>query len=170
MFSIGDYVVYGHKGVCQVEAVGSIDKSDKLYYTLEPVYSENSKVFTPVENKKVPIRPVISQDTATELLNQVEDIEALWVPDERRREDCYKEAIRSCDCKEWFKIIRTLYKRQQERLEQGKKVTAKDEKYLRIAEDYLYGELALVFHLDKNEVPDYIQNVVEQNNASKPVT
>ncbi len=34
---------------------------DKMYYTLVPVYEEKSRLFTPVDNHKVVMRPVISK-------------------------------------------------------------------------------------------------------------
>lgn len=65
MFEVGDFIIYGSNGVCRVENVGSMDMkgvpSDKMYYTLVPVYSSKTKVFTPVDNAKVIMRPVISE-------------------------------------------------------------------------------------------------------------
>ena len=49
MFEIGEYIVYGNTGVCKVAektkmaAPGA--KTDKLYYTLEPVYVPNASRF-----------------------------------------------------------------------------------------------------------------------------
>ena len=63
MFKEGDFIIYGSNGVCQVEHIGSMDlqgvPGDKMYYTLVPVYEEKSRLFTPVDNHKVVMRPVI---------------------------------------------------------------------------------------------------------------
>ena len=67
----------------------------------------------------------------------IQEIETLWVPFEKGREELYKEALKKCDCKEWIKIIKTLYLRKQERLAEGKKAVSIDEKYLHIVEIYL---------------------------------
>lgn len=65
MFEIGEYVVYGMNGVCRVEEIGTMDlggiDSDKLYYTLLPIYTKGSRVFTPVDNQKVIMRAIISK-------------------------------------------------------------------------------------------------------------
>ena len=45
--------------------------------------------------------------------------------------ECYKEAMKSCDCKEWVRIINTVLKRKEERLAQGRKMSACDERYLK---------------------------------------
>ena len=46
------------------------------------------------------------------------------------------------------------------RLSKGKKVTASDERYLRTAEDNLYGELAISLNIDKNDVEQYIMDKI----------
>ena len=115
MFVVGEYIVYGTTGVCKVEEIGPMQmmgpSKDKLYYTLAPLYSKGSKVFIPVDNEKVVMRPVLTKEEAEELVNEIPSIELLWVADEKSREDIYKTALRSCEPKEWIKIIKTLYLR-----------------------------------------------------------
>ena len=167
MYLVGEYIVYGTSGVCKVEAVGSMQMSgvnkDKLYYTLAPLYSKGSKVYTPVDNDKVVMRPVFTKEEAKELIEQIPTIELLWVADKKRREDIYKAALRTCDCREWIKIIKTLYLRKMSRIAEGKKVTVSDGKYLHMAEERLYEELALALDMDKDEVVEYITEHVEQS-------
>ncbi|MCX4321156.1 MAG: CarD family transcriptional regulator, partial [Lachnospiraceae bacterium] len=61
-----------------------------------------------------------------------------------------------CDCRDWIKIIKTLYQRKRERLARGKKTTAMDERYLRMAEENLYSELSLVLGVPREDMEDYI--------------
>ena len=65
MFQAGDVIVCGTHGVCRVEKVGPLSSAvadrDRLYYTLKPLYERGSVVFTPVDNEKMVIRPVISR-------------------------------------------------------------------------------------------------------------
>lgn len=165
MFEVGEYIIYGNNGVCKVEEVGPMNipgiPKDKLYYTLNPVYSKGSKVFTPVENEKIVMRSVITKEEAWDLINSINDIETLWVTEERRREDIYKDIIKKCDCKEWVKVIKTLYLKKQSRIAEGKKVTATDDKYLSVARENLYGELAISLEMDKDKVEKFIVEKVE---------
>ena len=163
MFDVGDYIIYGSNGVCQVTSVGklSISDDDKLYYTLVPVYSKASTVYTPVDNEKVVIRKVISKEEAENLVENINTIETIWVDDEKKREECYKKALRTNECIEWIKIIRTSYLRIQDRKSSGKKVINSDEKYLRAAEECLYGEFAIALGMEKSEVQRYIVSKVE---------
>jgi CarD family transcriptional regulator len=62
------------------------------------------------------------------------------------------------------KIIKTLYVRKHERISQGKKLTFTDEKYLGIAQDFLYGELSIAMDLEKDKIEDLVLDRLEQLN------
>ncbi|MDD3278586.1 MAG: CarD family transcriptional regulator [Lachnospiraceae bacterium] len=160
MFGIGDFIVYGRNGVCVVEKIGKIDsgctRSDREYYTLRPYYNNASTIFTPVNNEKVLMRPVCTKTEALELIGHMKEIDALGVKDEKRRENEYKEAIGTCDCISWVKIIKSIYLRQESRTADGKKMTAVDERYFRTAEDNLYGELAVSLGMSKEETKEFV--------------
>ncbi len=162
-FDVGDLIVYGTNGVCRVSAVGklNISNDDKLYYTLVPVYSKASTVYTPVDNEKVVMRSIISKTEAKRLVEEINSVGTMDIEDEKKREECYKKALRTCECVEWVRIIRTSYLRIQERKNNGKKTVNSDEKYLKAAEDYLYGELAIALDMEKSKVQEYIASKVD---------
>lgn len=165
MYQIGEIIIYGSNGACRVEKVGSVEMDGlpkgKTYYTLKPVYANGGTVFTPVDNQKVVMRPIISREEAEDLIEHIESVETLWVEDEKKRELQYKEAMKTCDCREWVKVLKTLHYRRVSRIAEGKKATASDEKYLRLAEDSLYGELALALDIKRDEVGKYIEERVK---------
>lgn len=165
MFEVGDYIVYGINGVCKVEKIGTVNVSgipkDKMYYTLIPVYSKGSKVFTPMDNQKVIMRSVISKEEALELIDSIKDMDLLWESNDKKREQVYKESIRKCDCKEWVRIIKTLYLKKQSRIAEGKKMSAGDERYLHLAEENLFGELAIPLQMEKEKVEEFITDRVD---------
>ncbi len=167
MFEIGEYIIYGNTGVCKVGEVTKMKapgtKDDKLYYSLEPVYDKGCRLFTPVDNEKVKMRPVLTREEADALIEQIQEIDTLWVKDEKNREQIYKEAIRTCSCVEWVRIIKTLYIRKESRLAAGKKVTSSDAKYLHMAEDSLYGELSVVMGIPRDEMESYISRRVKES-------
>ena len=150
--------MYGNTGVCKIEDIGplSIGSSDKEYYTLVPVYGRNSKLYTAVDSDKVVIRPIMTKQESDALINEMEEIDALRIGDEKRLEEIYKETMRTCDCKEWVRIIKTLYSRKMDRLSRGKKVTRSDERYLQMAEENLFGELAFSLQMPKEKVGEFI--------------
>lgn len=83
--------------------------------------------------------------------------EPLVIEDERRREEIYREVLRECDCSICIRLIKTLYYRQSRRIESGKKAAAVDERYLKLAEDSLFGELAVALHQEKEKVAEIMQ-------------
>lgn len=160
MFQIGEYIIYGANGVCKVKEIGNVKignhKSDKIFYTLEPVFSKGSTVYTPVDSEKVIMRRLITKEDAKKLIDDIDNIEFFWVSNDKQREQTFKEAIRKYDCREWIKVIKTLYLRKQERIAEGKKITTTDEKYLHAAEENLYCELSMALEMPKDEIQEYI--------------
>lgn len=162
MFKVGEYIVYGMNGVCEVEEIGPMTlsgvDSDKLFYTLLPKYTKGSRVFTPVDNQKVVMRPVVTKKEACDLIDESRDVELIEAANDKNREIAYKEALRSCNCREWIRIINTAEKRKEERMAQGKKMSACDERYLKQAQDNLFGEFAVSLNIGKNEVEGYMEH------------
>lgn len=169
MYELGDYIVYGNHGVCRVEDIGILNitgvDDSIVCYTLQPVFSKASTLYTPVHNDKVSMRKVISSEEAQELIDRIPQIPLLKIECDKQREDVYKEALKKHNCMDWVKIIKTLYARRQERLAQGKKLTFTDEKYLNIARDFLFGELSIAMEMDKDEVENLVMERLEQYNT-----
>lgn len=160
MFKIGEYIVHGRNGVCKVEDVTNIEMSgadkDKLYYVLSPLKSEGSKIFFPVDSDRIVMRSVVTKDEAENIVSNLKDIEPMWIDNEKQRELRYKEAISSCDCIQLIGIIKTLYVRNKERLEQGKRATFVDDRYLKEAKETLFYEFSIALGIGKDEVEKYI--------------
>lgn len=151
-------MVHGNNGVCRVENIQTMDsvgKETRTYYTLVPIYTTGSKLFVPTDSKKVVTRSVMTKKEAEKLLKEWDEIETLWVENDKKREEVYKEALRSCDSRQWVRLIKTSYQRNQARMKIGKKATTSDERYLHMAEDNLFGELAIPFQMTKGEAESY---------------
>lgn len=166
MFKKGDYIIYGTVGVCEVTDITTLNmegaKKDRLYYVLCPRYDKSSKLFTPVDNEKIVMRPILTKEEACELVDEIPEIEALWTANDKMREEMYKEVIKSGSCRELIKIIKALYLRKKARIEQGKKTTSMDERYLKIAEDNLYSELSVPLGIPRENMVDYISDRIGQ--------
>lgn len=165
MFEKGEYIVYGNKGICEVKDITVLDldgtSKDRLYYVLSPKNQKDSKIFVPVDSNKTIMRRLITKDEAEQLIKSIPQIQEIWVENDKLREEKYKECMRTCQCSEWVRIIRTLYIRMQERIAQGKKVTATDERYFKMAEDNLYSELSIALNVPKEKMEQYITQHIE---------
>lgn len=159
MFKIGEYIIYGINGVCKVEDIGTMKLSgvakDRLYYTLHPL-NDDGTIYTPVDNEKTPMRPILTQQEADKLIDEIQNIDSLWITDEKTREMTYKEVMHKCESREWVRIIKMLYLRKKARIAEGKKITSSDEKYLRLAENNLYSELSVALGIPKEQMEEYI--------------
>ena len=166
MFEKGEYIIYGRNGICKIEDIthlniAGVDRK-KLYYVLSPVNSKGSRIYFPIDKENVHARNLISAEEANRLLDEIRDIEEIWIGNEKMREETYKEALSSCDYRKWVAIIKTLYLRKQDRLSQGKKMAATDERYLKMAEDALYSELAFVMGKEKSGMEALITEHIEK--------
>lgn len=156
MFKVNDYVVYGSTGVCQIVDITFNNSNDTDYYVLHPVYNDTMTIKIPVNNTKVPMRKTITKDEVNSLIATMPAIETMWIDDNRERTQAYKEAIRSGQCEEWIKIVKTLYQEKKEKTEEGKKLSKTDEDFMKTAEKFLYEEFAVVLNISPDEVQSYI--------------
>lgn len=165
MFAAGDYVVYGQSGICQVLDVTTMDMDgipkDRLYYVLRPD-GKDTRIFAPVENNRLVLRRIMTREEAESLMQEIPEMEALQIPDDKHREEQYRQCIKSCQSREIVRMVKTICLRKRERLARGKKATATDEKYLKMAADSLYSELSMLLSIPKNEMESYISKIVEE--------
>ncbi len=164
VFVIGDYVICGNKGVCTVENITplnitGVDK-EREYYILKPLYMAGSTVYVPVDSSKESMRKVLEREEAEKLIKEIPNIPLLVITNDKLSEQMYRECIKTNDCEELVKIIKTIYMRKQKRIQAGRKVTAVDAKYFHMAEDNLYGELAVALNISRGEVENYIVGVI----------
>ncbi len=165
MFSIGQDVICGNKGVCSVEDITTLDISGvdkaKKYYILKPRYVSASTVYVPVDTADASMRAIITKADAEELIHSMADLPLLDIQNEKMLEQDYKACMKTNSCREWARMLKTIYVRRQKRLNAGRKETAVDGKYAKLAGDNLYGELAVVLDMDRSDVCDMFTKQLE---------
>lgn len=161
MFAAGDMVVYGGEGVCRVERIGPsglrYDGGDKTYYHLAPLYRSGT-VMTPVDTA-VLMRPVISREQALALIAALPEL-PIQRPAERgmrAAKEFYHQMVARCDCRELAGMIHEICRKRAWSLRHGKKVSQMDERYLKRAEEQLYGELAAALDMTREQVVPFIR-------------
>ncbi|MCI9571982.1 MAG: CarD family transcriptional regulator [Lachnospiraceae bacterium] len=170
MFQIGDYVICSNKGVCEVENITVLNISgadkEKEYYILKPLYSAGSTVYVPVDSQKDhTMRKVLERTEAERLIGTIPEIPLLVITNDKMTEQMYKDCMKSNDCQELVKLIKTIHQRKQKRIQAGRKITAVDAKYFHLAEENLYGELAVALDLTREEVSGYITAAINGTKA-----
>ena len=161
MFQIDEYVIHMTGGICQVREIAPLEipgaDKNRNYYFLAPLKENGSKVFVPVDNDAA-IRRIYTSDEAEKLIDEIPTIEELTIDNEKLREARYREVIKSCDLRDLVGVLKNLYFRRCKRLEEGKKSTATDDKYIKIAEENLSSELAFVLGKGKDELKDIVSS------------
>ena len=161
MYQAGDMIVYGNEGVCRVVSVGTPQIAgadrEKQYYTLEPQYCDGL-IFVPVDTP-VHTRPVMTREEAECLIDELPGLEVVQMNQHqnvRLLSEHYKELIRSCDRYDVARIIREVRAKRLACQTRGGKISQVDERYMKRAEDLLYGELSISLGIPKDQVCDYI--------------
>lgn len=161
MYSVGQYVVCGNKGVCTVENITTLDISGvdkaKEYYILKPLYVSASTLYIPVETAMNSVRSIMTKEEATHFVENISQIKVLDLPNEKMVEQEYRNTMKSNSCEEWARVAKTIRERKQRRLAAGRKETTVDGRYLKLAEENLFGELAVALEIPRSEVLGYIR-------------
>ena len=167
MFAEGDYISYSCYGVCKVEGTTMMDvpggEEPRMYYILKPVYENSGTVYSSVENVKLLRRPILTKAEANSLLKETSHLEPISTSDKKQLEEQCKVAVPSGECVEWMKVIKPLTYERLMRQQQGKKMTATNERYLKNAMDKLCGELAVVLEQDKSQVEEMLEELLKQS-------
>ena len=149
-------------GVCQVSEISEKALqgrgSERLYYSLEPVFSRGSQVLTPVASK-VRIRDVKTKEEMQELLDTASDLPVIREQNIRALGEIFKEMMSRFDPVPLASVVKTVYLREQIRMASGKKAMSSDEKVMATAGRKLFEEMA--FALDEDM--DTVQNAFFKN-------
>jgi len=170
VFIKGEYVVSGSKGVCVVENVTTLDISgvdkEREYYILKPVYMAGSTIYVPVDTAEESMRKVLNREEIQQLICLIPEIQPISTTNDKLLEQEYRSCLKANRCEDVIRVIKTIYLRKQKRLAAGRKVTAVDTKYFRMAEENLYGELAVSLDMSRADVEQYITEELDKHTDS----
>ena len=150
-YKVGEYLIHERSGVCQVAEI--VEKAlqgkgtEKLYYSLQPIYENSSHILTPVDSK-VRIRNVKSKLEMEQLLEQLPDLEFIDESNPRVIAEKFKEKIAQFDPYILATVVKSIYLRKQMRMAAGKKAMSSDEKIMQNAGKRLFEEMAFAMDSD----------------------
>lgn len=158
MFQIGDLILYGRTGVCEVaDIVCQSADGEREYYVLKPLY-QNCGITTPVDNDKVFMRPIITKSEVDEIIKTIPNVsvQAYHNRNLTQLKEHYKHCLESHECIDLIEMTMSLYTKRKEAAAAKKKFGTVDERFMKEAEDLLFGEFAAALGIDRHEVSDYI--------------
>lgn len=166
MYQVGDLIVYAMNGICRVTEIGPKPElggdADTLYYTLTPLY-RTEVIYTPVDANQF-MRPALTRKKALELIAQIPAIEEQELDSRNMKlaAEYYQNALRTHDCTELVRLIKTIYTKNQAARLQRKNLSQIDQRYMKRAEDLLYGELGTALGIQPEGVQQYIEQTVAE--------
>jgi len=175
LYEKGERVVYGSAGACQVEDVvpRCLDGrgKERLCYILRPLYSDYS-ITVPVDSDKVFMRPVMSRGEAERLIDTIPGIRATAYHNRvlRQLTEHYEEYLKTHDCADLLELTMSIYAKKQAAEQQKRKFGAVDERFMKRAEDLLFGELAAALDIPRDEVSSYIEHRLQAAGKDRSAT
>ena len=160
MFKVGDHVVYGTNGVCYVCDItpSPFDKKDpRTYYVLRPLSgASTSLIYTPVDNARVSMRPLLGHAEACALLDAIHGIPCIHVAEERGRRTAYRNAIAAADPQSYLSLIKTVEVRRADFFGTERRLPDFEIEYDTIARRHLYTELSVVLDRPVKDISEYV--------------
>lgn len=166
MFQVGELIFYGGTGVCQITDVRAMDLLHtgvaRPYYILNPLFQECT-ISAPADSDKVFIRPVLTREEAEELIDRIPFIQAEAYHNRmlHQLEEHYDAALKTHDCGTLLELTMSIYAKKQLVKDQRRKFGMVDERFLKRAEELLFGEFSAALGIPKEEVQSYIQSRVQ---------
>lgn len=166
MYEVNQMVMYGGTGVCKIIKIGQPEFSadeERLYYFLEPVY-QDGMIYAPVDNEKLAIRPVISADEANEILQSIGEVrtEVYNGRSMQQLSQHYQKIIDSHSCKALMKLTKLIYAKRCEAVKNNKRLGQIDKRFMKKAEELLYGEISAALDVDMDKVAEYVRGKLDE--------
>ena len=152
MYNIGDFVVY-KRDVCKITDYKEKHIKDNDYYELVPILDSSLKIVVPVNSGY--LRNVLSREETENIIDKIPSIEVIKIND-KLIENEYKRLLYSGGYEDLVKIIKTTYLRNEDRINNKKKISEKDDNYFNLAEKYLYSEFSISLGINYEDVKNYV--------------
>ena len=158
--TIGSYVLYGKTGVCQIKEQKSVvmGRERNEYYVLSPVSDVRSMVFVPCDNEVLVAKmcPLLSREEIDLLLSDADSDRLEWIDDRPQRINFYRTVTCGNDRRMLIRLICCLFRKKQEREEQGKRLSSMDEITLKECMRLIDEEFSMVLDIPRSQVMEYI--------------
>ena len=156
MLDVGECVIYGSHGLCSVRDIlvpSFLERGkEKEYYQMISAVDAGSVLYVPVDGAEDKIREVIASDEAEGLIDEIEYVPKIDLPDGKKAEPAIMEIIKRNLAEEMMSLVKSLRHIKAVRESEGKKFASLNEKYLNIAEKLLYTELAFSLKAEKDDI------------------
>ena len=162
-----ELVVHESAGVCRVTDIQMMNRPQREYYVLSPLYDKNSTFYIPTDSAQEPLRPVMTREQAMALIEQIPGMAELTfssINDEKVRA---ADILSSGDQIRLAQLAKTMHHLQRKRNHtKSKNAYATDRGILRQAERLLFGELAVSLEMPVDSVSDFISQQLDRTDSA----
>ncbi len=167
-YSIGDFVVYDVYGICKIDRIENISftkrEPKRNYYVLSPVNAPTSTYYVPISkdvtDKK--LRLPMSENEIQFLLSTAKNSDIEWIENRQIRAEKFNHILSQGISTDLLKLIGCIYNRKTLLAQQGKKLSATDERFFTTAENMLKEEFSFSLGIPAIDVTEYIHNFMTQ--------
>lgn len=165
MYQIGEFIVYGNNGVCEVVDIGPINiggvNKNTEYYTLKPIH-ETGNIFVPTDTS-VFIRRVSTYDEVQNLIKSIPSINEIEYDEKNARllQMHYMKLLETHECENLLTILAITESKKSIALKSGRKFGQIDDKFMKIARSLIDDEFSVALGIDKGNVEEYIKEKIE---------
>ena len=147
MFKINDYIFYSSGGICRVEDVCEepFEGAPKgvCYYILHTTSEPKQVIWNPVNNDKVLMRPVMTLEEASALLDSLASLSPLEGDNAKALREQYIASIKSGMPENWGRVLVTVCLRERAAAAKLTRVTDAEHAFFDNAKRLIANELAL---------------------------
>lgn len=156
MYKVNEVVVY-RKDIYRISEIRKGSSKEDTFFVLVPSQNDDGslKIQVPASNKMGYLRKLSTKDEIEALIQRIPEIPVIN-GNNRMIENDYKARMKKPTLEDLVAIIKTTYLRNQERLDQNKKIGAVDNNYFKEAEKVLYQEIGTVLDMTVDQTRDYV--------------
>ncbi len=160
MYHVESVVMHITNGVCRIKDIqeksftGNISQK---YYVLQPIFETGITLFVPIENNPARIRSLLTKEEIDSMMQTLaEQKDKPWINDDNQRLSHFKTILKNGNQQEILSMLHTIYLKQLQKKQSGKKLRSTDERIKNSAEKLVQQEFSYVLQIPQEQVSDWI--------------
>ncbi len=172
MFEIGDKVVHNYYGLCLVRGISERrlpGQGSKKYYEISPLQDDqNGTTVFISEDMLGDIRPPMTREQILAMIDAMPDTDPLQIEPAGNRviemenlKNAYTSLVKSGSPRNWVILLRTIWLKDQALRAKKKRLSGFESQARDDGERLLFGEIAGVMEIPRDEVERFIARRIE---------
>ncbi len=161
-FEVDDFVIYGKNGLCSIKEIKKMRMANgplSEYYVLSPESGSEVTIYVPCNKDDLvsKIRKPLTKAEIDEILEDAKKKNIDWIDNSNERSNYFKKIADSDNYRDWISMVSCIYLKKQEKINEGKHLSSKDESTLNLFEHLIEDEFCYSLNLSPKEVTNYIK-------------